>query len=216
MFGTCIKNSLCPESHFNEITELIKEVKDLEGSFVECGVWKGGMCMWMVHCQKEYKNERDIYLYDTFDGMTNPNSEKDGTEPKKIYKDIENGKYKRKYDRWHNENKWAYAPLEMVKKNMKIVGYNEDKIHYVIGDVAETLNKVVPDKIVILRLDTDFYESTKKELEVLFPKLVKGGYLIIDDYNNKIGSTTATDEFLKDNKEIEIYSKKSRMIIQKI
>lgn len=68
------------------------------------------------------------------------------------------------------------------------------------GDVLETLVKTqnIPGKISVLRLDTDWYESTKKELEVLYPKLAVGGVLMIDDYGYWGGAKKAVDEYFAD------------------
>jgi hypothetical protein len=148
-----------------------------------------------------------MYLYDTFEGMTFPSSQKDAQEAKTIFDRIEKGEYKRDYDKWHIETKWAYAPLDLVKKNIESVGYDSSLIQYVKGDVLETLKNTVPDSIAVLRLDTDWYESTKKELEILVPKVSKGGYIIVDDYYAWLGSKLATDEFLKINKNLEIQTR---------
>ncbi len=64
----------------------------------------------------------------------------------------------------------------------------------------DTIPKNVPEKISILRLDTDWYESTKHELNNLFPRLVSGGILIIDDYGHFQGSKKAVDEYFEENK----------------
>ena len=104
-------------------------------------------------------------------------------------------------DRYKKDgNKWMNAPLEMVKKNILKYLNEIDHIKFIKGDVRETLTikKNLPEKISLLRLDTDFYESTKKELEILYPKLVRGGILIIDDYGFFSGSKKAVDEFLED------------------
>ena len=146
-------------------------------------------------------------MYDTYDGMTFPSSDKDAVEAKNIFNRVDQGLYKRDYDSWHGEKKWAYAPLDLVKANIESVGYDNDLINYVKGDVLQTLNETVPESISVARLDTDWYESTKKELEVLFPKVSKGGYIIIDDYYSWLGSKVATDEFLeKIRNRVEILS----------
>jgi hypothetical protein len=193
---------MVPAEHLDFLQTIIKNINDesILGDIVECGVWKGGCSMWMMICQKKYNMDRTFYLYDTFDGMTFPDSNKDAKEAVDIYNNINQGKYEREYDQWHQENKWAYAPIDLVKKNINLTFYDETKIVYVIGDVCTTLNTTVPLEISILRLDTDWYNSTKKELDVLFPLVAKKGYIIIDDYYAWKGSKTATDEFLKINK----------------
>ena len=157
--------------------------------------------MWMMVCQKKYNMLRNFYLYDTFDGMSFPDSDKDSKDAVDIYNKIAQGVLERSYDKWHTENKWAYAPIDLVKKNINLTQYDDSKITYIKGDVCTTLNTVVPSEISILRLDTDWYSSTKKELEILFPLVTKNGYIIIDDYYAWKGSKTATDEFLIINKD---------------
>ena len=97
---------------------------------------------------------------------------------------------------------WAYSPLSYVEKNMKNTGLNLNNVRYVKGLVEETLEKESPTKISILRLDTDFYESTKKELEILYPKLQVGGIIIVDDYGHWKGCKKAVDEYFKNKKNI--------------
>jgi hypothetical protein len=175
--------------------------KCIAGAIVECGVWKGGAVVAMMLTQKKYDMNREFYLYDTFDGMTSPTSIKDDPKALKLYSDITAGTYAREYDRWHNMNKWAYAPLNLVKANVAMTGYTDTKIHYVKGDVLTTLNNVKPACISIAHLDTDWYDSTAKELSVLYPLVSPGGYIVVDDYYAWKGSKVATDEFLAVNKE---------------
>lgn len=156
---------------------------NIEGDFVECGVYKGGSVMNMVLTQLNYKKRADIYLYDTFEGMT-AETEYDvnyeGTPAQKILR---------------RESKKCIASLEEVKRNVNITHYPEELLHYVKGDVAKTLLENVPERIALLRLDTDWYESTKIELEILYPKLVKGGILILDDYGYWKGARKASDDY---------------------
>lgn len=196
------------DQHLKYLATLLNELNanEIPGAIVECGVWKGGCSMWMLHCQKASAIKREVFLYDTYDGMTFPSSDKDAVEAKNIFNRVDQGLYKRDYDSWHGEKKWAYAPLDLVKANIESVGYDSDLIHYVKGDVLQTLNETVPESICVARLDTDWYESTKKELEVLFPKVSKGGYIIVDDYYSWLGSKIATDEFLEKNPKVEILS----------
>ncbi|SNS23634.1 Macrocin-O-methyltransferase (TylF) [Belliella buryatensis] len=161
----------------------------IDGDFVECGVWKGGSVMAMIlKLQKLEVENRRIWLYDTFEGMTAPQQEDqkyDGTSASQLLeKDIE-----------RKSNVWAVCHLEEVIKNISSLSYPKNLINYVKGPVEKTLNKEVPKKISLLRLDTDWYESTKVELDILFPKLVNGGVLIIDDYGHWKGCRKAVDEY---------------------
>jgi hypothetical protein len=159
----------------------------IEGSFVECGVWKGGSCMLCALTAKAYGDrDRDIYLYDTFTGMTEP-SEHDRVA-------WNNRKVEEQWK--ENAPDWA-AGLEEVKENMVETRYPIDKVHFVPGRVEETLKETVPEKISLLRLDTDLYESTKAELEALYPMLRTGGILIIDDYGHFTGAKKAVDDYFR-------------------
>ncbi|MFW0871384.1 MAG: TylF/MycF/NovP-related O-methyltransferase [Patescibacteria group bacterium] len=168
---------------------------NIPGDFVECGVWRGGNMM-LIADILENKNitNRKIYLYDTFEGMS---------EPKKVDV-IAGSNFKNTFEIWSNSkkanyNEWCYASIEEVKNNMKLTNFPQEKIIYVKGKVEITLSKNIPDKIALLRLDTDWYESTKKELDVLYPNLSKNGVLIIDDYGTWEGARKAVDEYFTSN-----------------
>lgn len=199
----CKRQTMVPQAHLNYLDSIINELNttNINGAIVECGVWKGGCSMWMMLCQQKYNMERKFYLYDTFDGMTFPDSNKDDPVAISTFNKIHTGEYNRPYDSWHKEKKWAYAPIEMVKNNIGATNYDETNIHYIQGDVCVTLDSQVPSCVSILRLDTDWYTSTKKELDVLFPLVSQNGYIIIDDYYAWKGSRVATDEFLAVNKD---------------
>jgi len=156
---------------------------NIDGDYVECGVFKGGSIMNMALTQLNYAKKVHIYLYDTFEGMT-PYGDYDvshaGIPAEKILK---------------NPSKMCVCSLEQVKKNINLTNYPQDFLRYYKGDVAFTLKQEIPEKISLLRLDTDWYESTKIELEILYPKLVKGGVLILDDYGYWQGARKATDDY---------------------
>ena len=163
----------------------------IPGDFIECGVWKGGACMLAgLTLINNNKTDIKIYLYDTFEGMTKP-GEFDSV--------MWNGK--KAFDYWNKnriekgKNMWA-ADLSDVENNMASTGYPADNIIFRKGDVKETLETyALPEKISLLRLDTDWYESTKIELETLYPLLSEKGVLIIDDYGHFSGAKKAVDEF---------------------
>lgn len=169
------------------------EEKGIEGSIVECGVWKGGTMMIMAEKLKSLNSlKRKLYLYDTYEGMTQP------TEKDIDYSGNDS------ISRWKKSQKteindWCYASIEEVKNNLTLTKYPSDKIEYVKGKVQDTIPSVMPDKIALLRLDTDWYDSTKHELVHLFPLLQPGGILIIDDYGFWKGQKEAVDEYFKEN-----------------
>lgn len=156
----------------------------IDGDIVECGVWRGGACMLASQTiQKRGYTTRKIWLYDTFAGMTEPTGN-----------DLIAASNQPVSER--SPLGWWAVPREEVEKNMLSTGYDKSLWETVEGDVLETLESRPPsDKIALLRLDTDWYESTKKEMEVLYPKLVKGGILLLDDYGHFKGAAKAVDEY---------------------
>jgi hypothetical protein len=139
----------------------------------------------------EGEKERKIWMYDTFDGMTEPTDDDCEIETNVSGSDL----LKNTPKNTDKFNMWAYAPLEMVKKNMKKTMFPEERMHFIEGKVENTLSKVKPKNIALLRLDTDWYESTKYELEQLYPLLSIGGVLIVDDYGHFSGAKKAVDEY---------------------
>lgn len=157
---------------------------NIGGSIVECGVWRGGSIMAAIKMQNRDECFRDIYLYDTFEGMSEP-KDIDKNQSGKLAKDIIN----------EDDFQKCISNLNEVKKNITPLDYSKGEIHYIKGKVEETIPAKMPKEIALLRLDTDWYESTLHELEHLFPLLVKGGILIIDDYGHWNGCREAVDEY---------------------
>jgi len=161
----------------------------IAGDIVECGVWRGGAAMAAaLTLLGEGSGERRLWLYDTFAGMTEPVADSDGSAA------VHEWRRRRRSD---GENDWCRASLEDVRTNMERTGYPAGRIRYVRGPIEQTLRDPanVPDRIAVLRLDTDWYESTRVELEQLYPHLAPGGVLIIDDYGYWQGARKAVDEF---------------------
>jgi hypothetical protein len=160
----------------------------IPGDFVECGVWQGGSAMLMARTLAKKAIERSIWLYDTFAGMT---------EPTDLDRDFAGQAAAQKWQSKQVDggNQWCRAGLDAVRRNMASTGHPEDCVRYVEGPVEKTLLEVMPDQIALLRLDTDWYESTKIELELMYPKLVVGGVLIVDDYGHWQGARRAVDEY---------------------
>jgi O-methyltransferase len=96
-------------------------------------------------------------------------------------------------------NFWARAPLDEVRDVMYALPYPQAQIHFVKGKVEETIPDQAPAQIALLRLDTDWYESTRHELVHLYPRLAPGGVLILDDYGWWRGAGRATDEYFQEN-----------------
>jgi len=170
----------------------------IDGDFVECGVWKGGSGMIMAYALLEMgQTTRRIHLFDTFEGMPKPTKEDYKVSNRSVRAESE---WESKQCKNHNQ--WCFSPLSEVRNNMHSTGYPDAKIIFVKGKVEDTIPENMPDKIALLRLDTDWYESTKYELEHLYPILVEKGVLIIDDYGFWAGAKKATDEFFSKEKGI--------------
>lgn len=160
------------------------------GAFVECGVWRGGSSMAAALTYRRLgQSDTDLYLFDTFEGMSKPGAEDVDSATGKAASDLMESSAR------DTSEVWAYAPLEMVRRNMAGTGYPGERIHYIRGEVENTVPAEAPGTIAILRLDTDWYESTKHELEHLFPLLSSNGVLIIDDYGAWEGARKAVDEY---------------------
>ncbi len=164
---------------------------DISGDFVECGVWRGGSAMLIAMTAKSLGvTDRKIYLYDTFSGMS---------EPTAIDVSVENEEVKAS-ERWSKEersdrNDWCYANVTDVRNNLKQTDYPSDRFVLIEGKVEDTIPSQSPETIPLLRLDTDWYESTRHELEHLYPRLLQYGVLIIDDYGSWAGAKKAVDEY---------------------
>lgn len=159
---------------------------DVPGAFVECGLWKGGSLMAAaLRLRDRGATDRELVGFDTFTGMTDPGPE-----------DVDFRSVQQV-----PEDQGSQLPKGMslpeVTENLRSTGYPAERIRLVQGDVLETLPAQAPEQVALLRLDTDFYDSTKHELEQLYPRLVEGGVLLIDDYGHYRGSRKATDDYFR-------------------
>lgn len=163
----------------------------IPGDFVECGVWRGGNGILAQRLFEQLDSDRCVWMFDTFEGMTAP-TEFDVASNTKVHA---GKKFAASQQDSHND--WCYASLEDVKRNCEKSNLSLEKFRFVRGDVSKTLKDKanLPTEIAILRLDTDWYESTKVELEILYPNLCRGGVLIIDDYGHWEGARKAVDEY---------------------
>jgi hypothetical protein len=166
----------------------------IPGDIVECGVWRGGsMQATALTLLAADDTSRELYLFDTFEGMPPP-TEEDLRHDGKSAADLLAGNAR-------TSGVWAVASLADVQDGMAHVAYPQDQIHFVPGMVEDTVPDQAPEQIAVLRLDTDWSASTKHELEMLYPRLVSGGVLLIDDYGWWQGSRKAVDEYLEETGE---------------
>ena len=160
------------------------------GGIVECGVWRGGSMMAAARTLIECRDaSRDLYLFDTYEGMSLPTTRDvalDGQSAAVLLGE---------QDRSDPASAWCHAALEDVRSAMATTGYEPGRVHFVKGKVEETIPRSAPQRIAVLRLDTDWYESTRHELVHLYPRLSPGGVLIIDDYGHWDGCRQAVDEY---------------------
>ena len=158
----------------------------IEGDFVECGVYRGGMGILAALTFAKFQQPRRIWLFDTYSGMVEPTDiDEDRTGLPAAQALAE-------------DPTMCLATLDEVKRNIRLSGFSEDQFRFVQGDVSQTLNdrNNIPNAISVLRLDTDWYESTKIELETLYPVVNKFGIVLVDDYGHWVGARKAVDDFV--------------------
>jgi hypothetical protein len=190
--GRCKPYTMTTEERMYVLWQAVLYVVEqpIPGAIVECGVWRGGSSMLaaMTLISRD-ELSRDLYLYDTFSGMTEPTEADVGFDQRRmtdLWSTIKSNR---------NDRILAYASLDEVQRNMVSTGYPPDQTHYVVGPVEETIPATIPSEIAVLRLDTDWYESTRHELEHLWELVAPGGIIIIDDYGDWAGARKAVDEF---------------------
>jgi len=167
----------------------------IPGDFVEAGVWRGGSS---IVAKKFLTGNRNFYLYDTYKGMTEPTIHDYRVGSNSNSETLIRWKEQDK----NSHNDWVFASLNEVKNNFDQFDLLDSDLVFVEGDVRETLTlENIPKKICVLRLDTDFYDSTLIELQVLWPLLSPGGVLILDDYGHWDGARRAVDEYFELNNE---------------
>ena len=175
------------------LMQAVRYVSDnnIPGSIVECGVWRGGSMAAVARTLVQRKDfSRDLYLFDTFEGLPDPKAD-----------DVDySGTHAAEVIQKNPAARCGDAPLDQVREVMRATGYPQGKIHLVPGKVEGTIPTSAPDAIALLRLDTDWYESTMHELVHLFPRVPKAGVIIIDDYGHWLGARKACDEYFSDNK----------------
>jgi len=188
--------TMTSESSLYNLIEAVRylELNKIEGDFVECGVWRGGSIIAVLKTLESANSfEREIYLYDTFEGMTKPINVDRSFLGSSAVDVLHKSRIGRRTQ--HQAGVIAYSTLSDVRTGIEETNYPSNKIHYIVGDVIETLKSSSHKKIALLRLDTDWYESTKTELEHLWDSVSSGGIVILDDYDYWQGARKAVDEF---------------------
>jgi O-methyltransferase len=160
------------------VEEIIRN--DVPGDLIETGVWRGGSVIYMAAILKAYGvADRTIWVADSFKGLPKPNAEK--------------------YPADTNSNFWENPELavsaETVKNNIARYGLLGDRVKFLEGWFSETLPSAPIEKLAVMRLDGDMYESTMDGLRALYPKLSPGGFAIMDDYNGIAACRAAVDDY---------------------
>jgi O-methyltransferase len=195
VYDTCRPYTMTSMSRMYALHQAVRHVlaHDVPGDLVECGVWRGGSAMVMATALDDGGHrDRRLYLYDTYEGMSEPTD-----------RDVDaRGKSAQSLLQTHDKDDpiWAEASLEEVRHNLATTGLPPEQVEFVKGDVEKTIPDVMPSQIALLRLDTDWYESTRHELEHMFPLLAPGGVLILDDYGHWQGARAAVDEYFAETR----------------
>ena len=169
--------------NIRECIEII--LKDnIEGDLIECGVWRGGACIWMKSILNEYQSQKHVLVADSFCGF--PVNLKYGLDQEESY----------------IQEEVLKVTKDTVKKNFADYGVLDDSVEFIEGFFSETLSKL-KRSISLLRIDCDLFESTTDVLENLYFQVVKGGFVIIDDYGKLPVCKLAVDMFRMKYKIVE-------------
>lgn len=183
------------------------------GEIAEFGVWRGGMSMIAATALMQSKSNKELYLFDTFSGMTDPTNFDfeilGGTPASEMLKNERKTAGK--------NNTWAFATLSDVQKNIRSTNFPFDRVKFIEGDVMQTVPHCLPKKLSLCRIDTDWYESTKHIISHTWPRLAEGGILLLDDYDVWSGSRAAIDEYFKEvnYRPLAIRIDSGRLIVKK-
>ena len=189
--------SMIGEARLLSVVDAVRylERRRVPGAFAECGVWRGGSVLAMILTLDELGvHDRDLYLFDTFSGMTEPGPH-DTSEHEPPATETWRGADEQGRRAWPEVFGADVYDEESVRGVLLDTGYPPERIHIVKGPVERTLPGAAPTDLALLRLDTDWYESTWHELDQLYPRLGDGGVLVIDDYGHWEGARRAVDEY---------------------
>lgn len=185
---------------YNAVRYVIRN--NVEGDFVECGVWRGGSAMLIaMYLEMKKIKDRKLFLYDAFSGMTKPGKlDVDHLGNNAIDKF-------QKESTGNNTSNWSNVSCAEVKANINKTFFPIENVVFVEGEVENTIPGIEPKQISLLRLDTDWYKSTKHELIHLYPLLSNNGVLILDDHGHWLGARKAALEYFEQNDDPILLSK---------
>lgn len=178
-----------PEAHtmiglrrLDNLQECIQDVlaRGVPGDLIEAGVWRGGASIFMRAVLKAHGVEdRTVWLSDSFQGLPPPNDDEYPADAGDLH---------------HTIDELAVS-LDEVRENFRRYGLLDDQVRFLPGWFRDTLPRAPIERLAIIRIDGDMYESTTQVLEALYPKLVPGGYLIVDDYGGIPACRRAVDDY---------------------
>lgn len=178
----CFGYSMVGHARLRNIRFCVEDVlqSGVPGDFVETGVWRGGCTIWMKAILKAHKDDsRVIWCADSFEGLPPPSEDDRKIEANSDFSDVD----------------YLKVSVEQVRRNFELFGLLDDKVRFLQGWFKDTLPSAPVEKIAVLRLDADLYESTMDALRPLYHRVSRGGYVIVDDYHTWPGCKRAVDEF---------------------
>ena len=190
--GTAV--SMCPRCRFENIESCVSEIlkNKVPGDLIETGVWRGGATIFMRALLKVHGvTDRAVWVADSFEGLPEPDPELYPVEAKAHGGTVMTRVY----------NHFAVG-LEDVQRNFRAFGMLDDQVRFLKGWFKDTLPTAPIEKLALIRLDGDYYESTRDGLVNLYDKLSVGGYVIVDDYGEDAWTycRRAVDEFRAERK----------------
>ena len=154
--------------------------RDIPGDFIETGVWRGGSCILLRAILKVYGVvDRKVWVADSFAGLPPPDPERYPADAASTF----------------HEFKALAVPLASVQENFRRYDLLDDQVEFLVGWFKDSLPKAPIEKLAILRLDGDLYESTLDALTALYDKVSTGGFIIVDDYGVVENCRIAVSDF---------------------
>lgn len=163
------------------LEQIIKE--QIPGDVIECGVWRGGACIWMKAILETFHEERDVYVADSFNGFPEPTMVCDK-------------------EAWYLHAPELKVSRKTVEENFQKYDLLDARVKFVEGFFSATL-PTLKGPFALIRADGDLFASTTDILENLYTKLSVGGYMIIDDYNGMMSCRDAVDKYRETHHIIE-------------
>lgn len=176
--------TMCGEQNIAIVLEALNtiEKEKIKGDFIETGVWRGGMPIIMrAFLQSVGDKERKVWVADSFKGLPEDLEDENDKAAHLLLEPL----------------KHLAASREDVEKGFEFFGLKDSQVEFLEGWFKDTLKTIPQKSFALIRLDGDYYESTRDAIVELYPKLSSGGYIIIDDYNLPLGCKRAVDEYRK-------------------